>query len=109
VHLPTRPLNGTTPLLDSINAEAEAKPQSAAEPAMPPPHTPSQEEVQRQIDEMANPSRPHQLINKLPPAEAGPPAAPSPISTSPELQRSMSQLDQAIRELQERARQQARP
>jgi hypothetical protein len=84
---------------------------------MPPPHTPSQEEVQRQIDEMANPSRPHQLtydeaiqeINKLPPAEAGPPAAPSPISTSPELQRSMSQLDQAIRELQERARQQARP
>jgi hypothetical protein len=111
------PLNGTTPLLDSINAEAEAKRQSAAEPPMPPPSTPTQQEVQRQIDEMANPSQPHRLtydeaiheINKLPPAEAGPPAVPSPISTSPELQRSMSQLNQAIRELQERARQQAPP
>lgn len=109
------PLNGTTPLLDSINAEADAKRQSAEEPPLPLPHTPTQEEVQRQIDEMANPSQPHRLtydeaiqeINKLPPAEAGPPAAPPPITTSPELQRSMSQLDQAIRELQEQARQQA--
>jgi hypothetical protein len=40
----------------------------------------------------------------LPPAEAGPQAAPPPVITSPELRRSMDQLDQAIRELQERAR-----
>ena len=110
------PLNGTTPLLDSIKAEEATKGHSAAEPPLPTPHTPTQEEVQGQIDEMANPSQPHQMtydeaiqeINKVPAAEAGPPAAPSPI-TSPELQRSMSQLNQAIRELQEQARQQAPP
>jgi hypothetical protein len=108
------PLNGTTPLLESIEAEKAAKRQSAVEP-LPPPHAPTQEEVERQIDEMANPSQPHRLtydeaiqeINKMPAAEAGPPAAPSPITTSPELQRSMSELNQAIRELQEQARQQA--
>lgn len=110
-------LDGTTPLLDSIQAEAEAKQHSAAEPPLPPPHTPTQQEVQRQIDEMANPSQPRRLtydeaiqeIETLPPAGAGPPAAPPPITTDPELQRSLSQLDQAIRELQERARQQAPP
>jgi hypothetical protein len=69
------PLDGTTPLLDSIKAEEEAKRQSTAEPPVPP-------------------------------AETVPPAASPPI-TSPELQRSMNDLDQAIRELQERARQQA--
>jgi hypothetical protein len=111
------PLNGTTPLLESIKAEETAKRQSAAEPPLPPPHTPTQDEVERQIDEMANPLQPHRLtyneaiqeIEKLPVAEAGPPAAPVPVATSPELQRSMRQLDQAIRELQERARQQAPP
>jgi hypothetical protein len=108
------PLSGTTPLLNSIEAEKAAKRQSAVEPLPPSPNTPTQEEVQRQTDEMANPSQPHRLTyneaiqqnNKLPPAEAGPPAAPPPI-TSPELRRSMDQLDQAIRELQEQARQQA--
>jgi hypothetical protein len=111
------PLNGTTPLLESIKAEEAAKRQSAAVPPLSPPRTPTQDEVQRQIDEMANPSQPHRLtydeaiqeIEKLPAAEDGPPAAPAPVATSPELQRSMNQLDQAIRELQERARQQAPP
>jgi hypothetical protein len=111
------PLDGTTPLLESIKAEEEAKQRSAAEPPLPPPHTPTREEVERQIDEMAHPSLPHRLtydeaireIEKLPAAEAEPPAAPAPVATSPELQRSMRQLDQAIRELQERARQQAPP
>ena len=111
------PLDGTTPLLDSIQAEAEAKQHSAAEPPLLAPHTPTQQEVQRQIDDMTDPSQPRRLtydeaiqeIAKLPPAGAGPAAAATPITTDPELQRSLSQLDQAVRELQELARQQAPP
>jgi hypothetical protein len=45
----------------------------------------------------------------LPSGEPGSPALPSPITTSPELQRSMNELDRAIRELQERAGQQDPP
>ena len=80
------PLNGTTPLLEQIKAEAEAKSQQAAGPSAPPPYTPPPDQPQ---------------------AEAGPVTAPAPTRMSPELQQSMDQLNQAIRDLQEQARQQS--
>ncbi len=58
VHLPTRPpINGTTPLLrQHQGGGAAAKGTLCSRAPLPPPHTPTQEEVQGQIDEMANPS-----------------------------------------------------
>ena len=104
------PLNGTTPLLDSIRAEAEAQRQRAAEPPGPlgpPPHTTTPEEAQSAIACMSNPSGPgcltyDQAMKKLQEQTEPVPA----VAASPEMQRSMNQLNKAIRDLQEQARQQ---
>jgi hypothetical protein len=103
------PLNGTTPLLDQIRAEADAQRQHAAEPPGPPPHTTTPEEAQIAIECMNNPSAPgcltyDQAIKKIQELKDTEPAPAAVIS--PELQRSMDQLNRAIRDLQEQARQQ---
>jgi hypothetical protein len=103
------PLDGTTPLIDSIRAEAAAQRQRAAEPPAPPPHTTTPEEAQIAITCMGNPSGPgcmtyDQALEKIKELKENEPAPA--VAASPEMRRSMDQLNRAILDLQEQARQQ---
>jgi hypothetical protein len=103
------PLDGTTPLLDRLKAEAEARRQGALQPPAPLPRTTTAEEAQIAIECMGDTSKPgcmtvDQALERI---DGMKEAGPAPATTdNPETRRSMDQLNRAILDLREQARRQ---